>query len=59
MIRLQQRDNNEDQHYRYGYVGLVSGACLAEVGNDVLCLDLDETKIATLNKAVFPSSSQA
>ena len=28
-----------------GYVGLVSGACLADVGNDVLCLDLDAGKI--------------
>ena len=25
-----------------GYVGLVTGACLAEVGNDVLCMDVDE-----------------
>ena len=28
-----------------GYVGLVSGACLAEVGNDVLCFDVDARKI--------------
>ena len=27
-----------------GYVGLVSGACMAEVGNDVLCLDVDAAK---------------
>ena len=27
-----------------GYVGLVSGACLAEVGNDVLCFDVDAAK---------------
>lgn len=31
-----------------GYVGLVIGACLAEVGNNVLCVDLDVQKIATL-----------
>jgi UDPglucose 6-dehydrogenase len=31
-----------------GYVGLVSGTCLAEVGNDVLCLDVDPAKIKTL-----------
>ena len=29
-----------------GYVGLVTGACLADVGNHVFCLDLDEEKIA-------------
>ena len=28
-----------------GYVGLVTGACLAEVGNHVLCMDVDEEKI--------------
>ena len=37
-----------------GYVGLVSGACLAEVGNDVLCLDLDEAKIAILRGGGIP-----
>lgn len=31
-----------------GYVGLVTGACLADVGNDVLCLDVDPVKIALL-----------
>ncbi len=37
-----------------GYVGLVTGACLAEVGNDVLCLDLDSSKIKTLNEGGVP-----
>jgi UDPglucose 6-dehydrogenase len=37
-----------------GYVGLVSGACLAEVGNDVLCLDLDAAKIAILESGGIP-----
>ena len=37
-----------------GYVGLVTGACLAEVGNDVLCLDLDAAKIRTLNEGGLP-----
>jgi UDPglucose 6-dehydrogenase len=37
-----------------GYVGLVTGTCLAEVGNDVLCLDVDEGKIALLNNGGIP-----
>ncbi|MBK6974590.1 MAG: UDP-glucose/GDP-mannose dehydrogenase family protein [Sterolibacteriaceae bacterium] len=37
-----------------GYVGLVSGACLAEVGNDVLCVDVDPNKIDILNSGGIP-----
>jgi UDPglucose 6-dehydrogenase len=37
-----------------GYVGLVTGACLAEVGNDVLCLDVDRDKIDVLNRGGVP-----
>jgi UDPglucose 6-dehydrogenase len=37
-----------------GYVGLVTGACMAEVGNDVVCVDVDEAKIAGLNKGRLP-----
>src|ERR1700761_9421157 len=37
-----------------GYVGLVTGACLADIGNEVLCLDLDQRKIAILNSGGIP-----
>lgn len=37
-----------------GYVGLVSGACLADLGNNVLCLDLDPKKIALLQTGCVP-----
>ena len=37
-----------------GYVGLVTGACLAEMGNQVLCLDLDAEKIRTLESGGLP-----
>jgi UDPglucose 6-dehydrogenase len=37
-----------------GYVGLVSGACLAEVGNHVLCLDVDPAKIKILENGGIP-----
>jgi UDPglucose 6-dehydrogenase len=37
-----------------GYVGLVSGTCLAEVGNSVLCLDLDREKIRILEEGGIP-----
>ena len=37
-----------------GYVGLVTGACLAEVGHDVMCVDVDEKKIADLKQGIIP-----
>jgi UDPglucose 6-dehydrogenase len=37
-----------------GYVGLVSGACLAEMGNEVLCLDVDPNKIRILEEGGLP-----
>jgi UDPglucose 6-dehydrogenase len=37
-----------------GYVGLVTGACLADAGNQVFCLDVDEKKIARLNAGEIP-----
>jgi UDPglucose 6-dehydrogenase len=37
-----------------GYVGLVAGTCFAESGNNVICVDVDETKIASLQKGSIP-----
>jgi UDPglucose 6-dehydrogenase len=37
-----------------GYVGLVTGSCLADVGHDVICMDVDEAKIETLKQGVIP-----
>ncbi len=37
-----------------GYVGLVTGTCLAEVGNDVVCIDVDADKIAGLGRGEIP-----
>src|SRR5689334_4717463 len=37
-----------------GYVGLVTGACLADAGNNVFCLDVDEHKIQRLNRGEIP-----
>ncbi len=40
--------------YGTGYVGLVTGACLAEAGHNVLCMDVDADKIARLNQGEIP-----
>ena len=40
-----------------GYVGLVAGACLAETGNDVTCVDVDAEKIARLQRNEIPVKS--
>src|SRR5215213_4432246 len=37
-----------------GYVGLVTGSCFAESGNDVTCIDIDEKKIAMLKRGEVP-----
>ncbi|WP_418508841.1 UDP-glucose dehydrogenase family protein [Corallibacter sp.] len=37
-----------------GYVGLVTGTCLAETGNNVLCIDIDKTKVEKMQQGVVP-----
>ena len=37
-----------------GYVGLVTGACFAEMGNHVICVDVDRDKLARLNRGEVP-----
>ncbi len=37
-----------------GYVGLVAGACMADMGNQVVCLDVDAAKVALLNRGEIP-----
>lgn len=41
-----------------GYVGLVTGACLAEVGHDVICVDVDPSKVEMINAAQAPIHEQ-
>ena len=37
-----------------GYVGLVTGTCLAETGNNVICVDIDEAKVAAMERGEVP-----
>ena len=37
-----------------GYVGLVSGVCFSDLGNDVICVDKDLNKIKNLKKGIIP-----
>jgi len=37
-----------------GYVGLVTGTCLADTGNDVICVDIDKEKVGKLNNNIMP-----
>ena len=37
-----------------GHVGLVSGACFAELGNQVICMDNDKSRIVALKKSIMP-----
>lgn len=37
-----------------GYVGLVTGTCLAETGNEVVCVDIDAAKIEQMKNGVVP-----
>ena len=37
-----------------GYVGLVSGVCFSDLGNDVICVDKDQDKINNLQKGIIP-----
>ena len=37
-----------------GYVGLVSGACFSDLGNNVVCVDINKKKINKLNSGIIP-----
>ena len=37
-----------------GYVGLVTGTCLAETGNEVVCVDIDTEKVAKMKEGIVP-----
>ena len=37
-----------------GYVGLVTGVCLAEIGHDVVCVDSEDSKVQKLQKGICP-----
>ena len=42
-----------------GYVGLVSGVCFSDLGNDVICVDKDKKKISDLKNGIIPIFQEA
>src|SRR5436309_8665249 len=54
MVRSTAEDHVDIAVIGTGYVGLVTGAGLADFGNDVICCDIDERKIAALNEGAIP-----
>jgi UDPglucose 6-dehydrogenase len=42
-----------------GYVGLVTAACLSEMGNSVVCIDVDAKRVADLQQGISPSHGPA
>ena len=54
MPKKQGKKNNKIVMIGTGYVGLVTGACFADLGQEVICIDKDKDKIEKLNKGIVP-----
>jgi UDPglucose 6-dehydrogenase len=56
-LPVQKKENYENCNYWFGYVGLVTGTCLADVGFEVICVDIDQEKTEQLKKGNLPFTS--